>query len=120
MPFFQMHDGTVAHVSLCGPTRTIEVDGKLYRFEDHPRCGPTPLNKRGDPKHLGQRHRFWTAITQWYDGGKKLDANGCAIWEEAADPDEAAGYVRVGRNLFPLAMAKRLGYVPPANDGEKP
>ncbi len=119
MPFFKMHDGSIAHVSLAGPERVIEVDGTLYRFEDHPVCGPTPLNKRGDPRHLRQRHRFWTAVTQWYEGGKKLDAQGRAIWEEAADPDEAVGYVRIGRNLFPRAMAARLGYVEPANDEQE-
>jgi hypothetical protein len=108
MPFFRMHDGSTAHVSLAGPEYVIEVDGKDYRFEFSEHHGPTPLNKRGDPKELGPRHRFWHAVTQWCAGGRVV-MGGRAVWSEP--PNETAGLVQVGRNLFPFAMARRLGLV---------
>lgn len=99
-------DGTQCHVSVGGPTLRIEVDGKTYPFEHHPQCGPCPLNKRGDPKELGPRHRFWHAVSCWSQRGSKTDDTGLAAWTEP--PHSLAGCVRIGRDWFPRAMAERL------------
>lgn len=97
----------VACLLVGGPIRIIVVDGIEQLFEDHPRLGPCPVTKRGTERHLGPRHRFWLAVTQWYQGGKLLDENGRCIWIEPPDPTE--GMVRVGkRDWMPRDMAERL------------
>jgi hypothetical protein len=108
MPFFRMHDGSTAHISLAGPEYVIEVDGKDYRFEFSELHGPTPLNKRGDPKGLGPRHRFWHAVTQWCAGGRAVK-DGRAVWSEPLQ-DEFAGFVLIGRQMVPFESARRLGF----------
>jgi hypothetical protein len=113
MPFFTMRDGTTAHVSLGGPERVIHVDGRDWRFEDHEFHGPSPLNKRGDPidpERVPQR--VWVALTQWYQGGKRLDGDGKALWDEPVD-ETAAGLadgslVKVGRNIYPKETYERI------------
>lgn len=99
-------DGSAAILKLGPPTLRIEVDGRIYPFEDHGYCGPTPLDKRGEPKDLGPRHRFWHAVTCWAAQGRELDASGLAQWREPADP--LAGCVRIGRDWYPKELAARL------------
>lgn len=36
-------------ISAGGPMFRISVDGAIYEFEIHPYCGPTLLNRRGEP-----------------------------------------------------------------------
>jgi len=94
-------------LTVAGPELTIEVGGAVYPFEWHSYGGPIPLNKRGDPKDLGPKHRFWTAVSHWAEQGKRLDENRRALWHEPPAEDFSA-HVRVGRNLYPKEMAERL------------
>jgi hypothetical protein len=74
------------HISWGGPDRQItDATGKVWSFEDHPRCGPIVLNKRGDPddKQPGQRSPFWHAWGCWNDQGKRLEGERC-VWDEPA------------------------------------
>ena len=98
------HSGVV---TVAGPELTIEVGNQVYPFEWHSYCGPIPLNKRGDPKELGPKHVFWTAISHWAQQGKRLDENRRAIWEIPA-PEDLSDYVRVGRHLMPKEMHARI------------
>jgi hypothetical protein len=65
-----------------GPFYTIDVDGKNIPFEMHPYCGPMPIDKNGSGITLGPRHKFWKAVTWWDREGRKVDADGKAIWYE--------------------------------------
>ena len=66
----------LVHISLGGPDRVL-VDGVgiVWRFEDHPRCGPIMLNRRGDPKPTqpSESSLFWDAWKAWADQGKRLE-----------------------------------------------
>jgi len=98
----------VGHVTLAGPELTIEAGGKLFTFEWHSYCGPIPLNKRGDPKELGERSPFWQAITFWIEQGKRLDENRRAIWEEPPKEDLTRTHVKIGRHWYPKETVERL------------
>ena len=113
MPFFQMHDGTTVHVSVGGPEYVINVAGKDWRFEDHAWCGPSPLNRRGDPIDPAKApQRVWVALSQWHEGGKKIGEDGKALWEppvdEVAEGLKSGELVKVGRNIYPRATYERL------------
>jgi hypothetical protein len=95
-----------ARVLAGGPTLTIEVDGQVFDFEDHPVCGPTPLTRQGKPKSLPASHRFWHAVSRWVEQSKQVDANRRALWTEP--PRDIADYVQVGRHSFPRATFLRL------------
>jgi hypothetical protein len=85
----------LVHVCVGGPDRVIVLaSGRRVRFEDHAVFGPTPLDRAGNVAHLGPRHAFWEAVTRWYQGGKRLDANGVCVWEP--EPDPLAGAVHLG------------------------
>lgn len=72
----------IIHVLSGGEDRKI-IDrlGKEWIFEDHPYCGPSVLNKRGDPleKQPAQKSPFWECVNLWYQQGKKID-NGICLW----------------------------------------
>lgn len=72
----------VGHVTLAGPELVIKAAGKRYRFEWHSFHGPTPLNKKGDPKVLPARSPFWGAIELWIKQGKRLAESRNAIWDQ--------------------------------------
>jgi len=90
-----------------GPTLIISVGGKDERFEEHPYCGPMPVNARGEERTLRPRHAFWTAVTQWYAGGKQILPDGRCEWHPKPDP--RVGMVRIGRNWMSPEMAESLG-----------
>ena len=82
----------VAHVLMGGPDYRIEVNGEVIRFEDHPYCGPCPLNKRGKELRLGPRHKFWSAVTWWYQQGKQLDpVTGRCVYRDVSREEELIG-----------------------------
>lgn len=90
-----------------GPARIIVVDGVEQLFEDHPRLGPCPVTKTGKERHLAPRHRFWHAVTQWYQSGKALSADGRCVRGEPEDSTE--GMVQVGKRTFmPREMFERI------------
>ena len=90
-----------------GPELTIETHGRVYRFEWHSYCGPMPVDRNGNGRHLGHRDPFWVAVSHWAEQGKKLDENRRAIWEEPK-PAPPEDLVRVGRNLYPREMYEKL------------
>jgi hypothetical protein len=63
-----------------GPMRKISVGGKIYDFEMHPYCGPTLLNKRGDPIDLRKHPQsFLHAASLWSQQGQKIE-DGLCVW----------------------------------------
>lgn len=69
------------HISFAGPTRTIMIDGKAIKFEMHRYCGPSMLNKRGDPL-AHQPVWFLEAASRWCQQGEKIE-NGLCVYDPA-------------------------------------
>jgi len=62
-----------AHILLGGPTLFItDAKGKEWRFEDHPYCGPSVVDKHDMPldNQPSEKSPFWTAINLWLAQGK--------------------------------------------------
>jgi hypothetical protein len=77
------------HISVAGPNRVIiDANGRRWKFEMHPQCGPAMLDARGEiaDKQPGPRSPFWHAVTRWAQGGKRLNAAGECVWEEEPKP----------------------------------
>lgn len=84
----------VACLLVGGPYRVIAVDGIDYLFEDHPQMGPMPINGRGNPRTLGPRHAFWTAVTRWYEEGRPVGPAGLrCVWTPEPEPMEGAVHI---------------------------
>lgn len=49
--------------------RATDANGKTWRFELHPYCGPFVLNRRGDPlaTQPAANSPFWEAFQKWSD-----------------------------------------------------
>jgi hypothetical protein len=76
--------GSVCFVDCGGPTRKISVNGEIVTFEDHPYCGPTKLNKRGDPARE-QPIAFLKAASLWAQQGRQMKDGLCA-WNHEQEP----------------------------------
>lgn len=77
---------SLVHISMGGPDRQISVGGKIYTFEDHPFCGPTLLNKGGDPIDLKDHPQdFLEAASLWVQQGRRTE-NGLCVWYHPAEP----------------------------------
>jgi hypothetical protein len=81
----------VACVLFGGEDRRILVRGKVELFEDHPYCGPMPVRKDGRERHLGPRHPFWQAVTDWYRCGKPVDDEGFCLY--APEPKDILRHI---------------------------
>ena len=70
------------HLSEGGNVQTIEVGGRRYLFEMHPRFGPSHLNKDLSVKvnQPGERSEFWKAVKLWDKQGRRVE-DGVAVWE---------------------------------------
>jgi len=58
----------------------IDVDGKVYRFEDSDRFGPSLVNKRGDTlrnPYPPEHSPFWRAHLAWVKQGRRVDGIRC-------------------------------------------
>lgn len=67
-----------------GPMHRISVNGKIYEFEMHPCCGPTLLNRNGDPlKH--QPTSFLEAASLWAQQGRRIE-DGLCRWDHEPKP----------------------------------
>jgi hypothetical protein len=71
----------LVHVSWGGPDRYLSA-GKIWRFEDHPYCGPVVLNNKGDPldNQPKQTSPFWAHVGAWYQQGKQTKEVGGKTW----------------------------------------
>lgn len=67
-----------------GPNLKISVNGTVIDFEDHPYCGPTILNKRGDPA-ARQSPAFLAAATLWAQQGRRT-RDGLCLWDREQEP----------------------------------
>lgn len=66
-----------------GPMFKISVGGKIYEFEMHPYCGPTLLNRRGDPLPLDKHPKdFLEAASLWAQQGQKTEDGLCVYYHE--------------------------------------
>lgn len=94
---------------LGGTDRVIVVAGRDYHFEDHPQLGPCPMTNKGEARELRPQHRFWHAVTCWYEQGRQFGADGRCIWAEPPDP--MAGMVHLGGRhwAFPETAEHFLG-----------
>ena len=66
------------------PERRISVDGKIFVFEMHPRCGPVALNRRGEPSE-NQPQSFLRAASLWIEQGQRVEGGLC-FWEHPPAP----------------------------------
>jgi len=97
---------------LGGPDRKIVVDGKTWRFEMHPYCGPMLLREDGEPRKSQFGYatkKFWDAVTFWAQQGERVDANSICLWDA---PEELEWEWR-GRKKF--VIPKQLPPMPPRN-----
>lgn len=94
-------------LTLAPPERKIIVGGNVIRFEDHSYCGPMPCYANGRARYLRGRHKFWHAVSCWYQQGKKIDANGFCEWSEP--PDDLAGFEEVPMGGRHFKLVKREG-----------
>lgn len=62
-----------------GPTRKIQVGGKVFTFEMHPYCGPMLLKRNGSPA-ASNPHKFLVAASLWAQQGEKIDEHGLCVW----------------------------------------
>lgn len=68
-------------LTVAGPTFKISVGRKIFDFEWHSYCGPSALNKRGDPlRH--QPTAFLNAASLWNQQGRKVDEK-TGLWAPA-------------------------------------
>lgn len=74
-------NGQWAHLSIGKPPIKIVVDGETILFEDHHYCGPMPTKEDGSERQIKPNHRFWTAVSWWYQQGKRV-SDGVAVWDE--------------------------------------
>ena len=75
---------TNIHLCFGGPTRKIlDRKCKTWRFEDHPYCGPTVVDRNDDPKDVQppESSPFWEAVNCWYAQGKQMIDNGFCKWQ---------------------------------------
>ena len=75
---------TVCCILNGGPELEIQVNGVRYKFEDHPYCGPTILNRRGEPASV-QPTQFLRAASLWAQQGRKLE-DGLCVWYHKPEP----------------------------------
>lgn len=101
----------IIHISLGGPDRTIQVNGKRHLFEAHPYCGPVAIKRNGDPLKK-QPSDFWDAATRWYQQGQKIDGDGLCIWEHPAVEEPIVKHIE-GRHYKVIAYKTT-----PARKGE--
>jgi len=77
-------NGMVCFLDCGGPIHVISVNGKRYRFEMHPYCGPNVVNRKGDPlKH--QPTDFLKAASLWAQQGQQVE-NGLCVWFHEPEP----------------------------------
>ena len=72
-------DGT--HISLGNDPVKIRYGDKEWTFEWHHYCGPSELDRRGDPKarQPGPRSPFWLITVLWKDQGCET-VDGVAVY----------------------------------------
>lgn len=89
-------------ISRGGPMRRISVNHKIIEFEMHPYCGPTILNRKGEPA-AKQPHDFLHAASLWAQQGQRIE-DGLCRWDH--EPKEIVKHIG-GRHW------KLIGYEPP-------
>lgn len=72
---------TVAHLELGGPEYRINVNGKIYLFEDHKWCGPSALRRDTKEPMKNQPKAFLECASRWAQQGKKVTKDGLAIFK---------------------------------------
>jgi hypothetical protein len=71
------------HILFGGPDRWLSAGGKVWRFEDHPQCGPVVLTvKTGEvaTTQPPESSPFWTHASAWYQQGKRTMTSGNKTW----------------------------------------
>lgn len=69
------------HICTGGPVYRMLLREEIVYFEDHQWCGPTLLNKRGDPARV-QPALFLTRASQWAQQGRRLNGD-LAVFDPA-------------------------------------
>lgn len=86
----------VVHVSMGGPTRVIQINGRRYTFEMHPFCGPIRLDNLGE-EHPEQPDEFLEGASYWAQQGQRMEDDLCR-WDWPAQ--EIPRGKQVGRSLL--------------------
>jgi len=69
------------HISVGGPDINLFAGGRIWRFEDHPYCGPMLINKDGSSaKEPPPNSIFWKEVSKWYQSGKKTKVEHGKTW----------------------------------------
>lgn len=74
----------------------IEAGGKMFRFEDSDRFGPSLVNKRGDTlsnPYPPEGSPFWRAHFAWVKQGRRVDGIRCIY-----TPLRPTKYIMVNKN----------------------
>lgn len=99
------------HILYGGPQlMIIDRHAKVWHFEDHPYCGPTHTNAKGEikTKQPSEKSPFWECINAWTEQGKRVAATGICIWRPKPEPE----LVHLGGKNYAEAgseLAKRYG-----------
>lgn len=82
--------------------RIIDRKNKVWKFEDHPYCGPNVVDRNDDPKddQPPENSPFWEAVTCWYAQGKGMLDNGFCRWQ----PPTMAKMKHVGGRNYELTI----------------
>lgn len=73
------------YLLLGGPDRKIiDAKNRVWKFEDHPYCGPVVVDRHGDPKdeQPPEGSPFWDAVSCWYQQGKQIREMGFCVWQK--------------------------------------
>lgn len=80
--YFDFPNGTHGSASYQEQRRIIDGNGKEWRFEWQPYCGPWPLRKDGEPfaNAPSESSPFWPAVEAWSREGKRVGEDGLCVW----------------------------------------
>ncbi len=100
-----------------GPFVIETAEGRLYRFEDSDRFGPSRVNKNGElaaNPYFGELSPFWHAWHRWREQGRRLKDDGkTCIWEDKEpEPKAPAPAIKRGPQHEPetIILKVRRGF----------
>ena len=84
--------------------RINDARGKTWIFEDHPYCGPVVVDiHHNEKKQPPENSKFWEAVTNWYQQGKKTIDGIHGLYCEWTNPT-VDKFVHVSGNHYMLKI----------------
>lgn len=84
--YFGRIGGMPAVITVGGPTYTIAVGGKDYRFELPPYCSLCPVNDDDSEREAEWPREVWRAVDLWCEQGQRVEDGKCVWNEPTPDP----------------------------------